>query len=519
MSSRSMITKPSCAPSEIALRPGLKKPLGQGAESRRSSPWKPHKGQKRGVKLLLENPYAVLAADPGIGKTSMVYAAFKFLRARGHAYKMLVLAPLKPAYLVWPAEASKWVDFGDLRVAVLHGPTRDESLIADADVCVINYEGLDWLLGAARMRAGNNKVSVRTDIVRFTKFGFDTLVIDELTRVKHHGSGRSRVLGTVLHTFQRRWGLTGSLVANGLLDLFGQYLAIDQRIFGPFVTHYRSRYFEPDKSGFGWNLRDGAEAEIYARIRPITLRLAAEDYVDMPSVMEVVRKFPLAPEIRKIYDALEDDLIAMIAKKVVTAANTAAASSKCRQVCSGACYLEPDVLALLSKPMAKRAGKEWIDLHDDKLDLLEDIVEELQGAPLLVGYQFKHDLEKLLRRFGKDTPYIGGGTNPKDFQKIEKAWNAGKIPLLLGHPQSMAHGINLQGAGQHVAWFSQTWDYELDDQFIRRVRRQGNVNKTVWVYRLVAEKTIDEIMILGLRYKERGQTALYKALQEKGKKK
>ena len=435
---------------------------------------------------------------------------------------MLVLAPLKPAYLVWPMEATKWKDFEGLRVQVLHGPTRDESLIADADVCVLNFDGLDWLLGAKRQRAANNKVSVKTDIARFVKFGFDTLVIDELTRVKHHNSGRSRVLGTVLHLFARRWGLTGSLVANGLLDLFGQYLAIDSRIFGPYVTHYRAKYFLPDYSGFGWRLREGCEEEIYACIRPATLRLAAEDYVDMPQVMDVTRSFPLPEEIRKIYDSLEDDLIAKIAKKTVTAANAGAASSKCRQVCSGACYLEPDVIDLLTKPMARRAGKEWIDLHDEKLDLLEDLVEELQGAPLLVAYDFKHDLAKLQRRFGTDkhpVPFIGGGTKPAEFQRIEKAWNAGQIPLLFGHPQSMAHGLNLQGAGQHVAWYSMTWDLELYDQLIRRVRRQGSKASRVWVYHLIAEKTIDEIMLHALRHKGRGQDELYKALQAKGKRK
>ena len=460
----------------------------------------------------------MLAADPGVGKTSVSYAAFKFLRKRGVARKMLVLAPLKPAYLVWPAEADKWRDFEDLRVVVLHGPTRDESLIEDADVCIVNFDGIDWLLGAKRIRSINNRVSVKCDIARFLNFGFDTLIIDELTKVKHHNSGRSKLLKSISHLFERRWGLTGSLVANGLLDLFGQFLAIDERIFGPFVTRYRARYFTPDPSGFGHRLRKGCDDEIYDRIRPVTLRLAAEDYVDMPEVVDVVRTFPLPEEIQKIYDSLEDDLIAKIGKKTVTAANTGAASGKCRQVCSGACYLEPDVVALLTAPMKKRAAKEWIDLHDEKLDILEDIVEELQGAPLLVAYDFKHDLVKLKRRFGEKVPHIGGGTKPAELKKIEADWNAGKLPLLFGHPQSMGHGLNLQGAGEHIAWYSLTWDYELYDQLVRRVRRQGSKAKRVWVYHLVAEKTVDELMLGSLRRKARGQEDLYSALQAKGKK-
>lgn len=480
-----------------------------------SEPWKPHAGQKLGMKFLLEHACAILAADPGVGKTSITYGAFKILLKKKVASKMLVIAPLKPCYLVWPKEQEKWTDFSGLKVVVLHGDTRDVDLIEDADVCVINPDGLDWLLGAKRMKSSNGKVSVTTDLKRFKSFGFDTLVVDELTRFKHSNSGRFKVLKTALHTFSRRWGLTGSLVANGLLDLFGQCYVMDMgRTLGQYITHYRMKYFTPSFDGFGWNLREGAEEEIYERLAPLVLRLAAEDYVDMPQVVDVIREFELPPKVRELYDRLEEDLIARIDDKVVVASTAAVASTKCRQVANGGIYLDQEVIELLDQREIKKSKREWLNLHTEKVDLLADLVEELQGAPLLVAYDFEHDLDRLKTKFGSDIPYIGGGVSAKRFKELEAAWNHGELPILFGHPQSVAHGLNLQQAGNHVCWHSLTWDFELYDQFIRRIRRQGSKAKRVFNHHLIAKGTIDETMLWALRSKDKGQKALYEALKK-----
>lgn len=501
--------------SPASLRPVI----GQDGYVKEAIPFTPHKGQREGIKFFLEHSAAGYLADPGVGKTATTLAAFKFLKRKGVARKMLVFAPLKVAHMVWPLEVQKWIDFHHFRVVVLHGPKKDELLQQDADIYVINPEGIDWLLGATVAVNTKGRAVVTVDVQRFKDFGFDTLVLDELSKWKNHASIRHKTLKTVLHTFARRWGLTGSPAANGLMDLFGECYMLDQgRAFGPYITHYRSQYFIPSFSGFGWTLKAGAAEQIYERIRPLVLRHAAADYVDMPELVEVDRVFELPPKIRAQYDALEEDLVMKIKDGVVTAANAAVASQKCRQVTGGAIYLEPEIRAFIDPTLIRKAGKRaWVHLHDEKLDLLGDLIDELQGEPLLVAYDFNHELERLQTRFGTakyPVPVLGKGTTAHQMAEIEREWNAGRYPLLLGQPQSMGHGLNLQGAAHHVAWFTPTWDYDVYDQLNRRVYRQGNKRKRVFVHRLIAKDTVDRKMMWALNAKKKGQNALFEALKK-----
>lgn len=482
-----------------------------------SIPWKPHNGQKMAVKFLLEHAAAGLFADPGVGKTSAVYGAFKVLQKKKLAKKMLVIAPLKPCWLVWPLERDKWTDFEHLRIEVLHGPKKDEALARDADVYVINPDGLDWLLDAKRIKnPKTGKVQVVVDLNRFKKFGFDTLVLDELTLWKHHQSGRHKALKQVVGSFQRRWGLTGTPAPNGLIDLFGQVYMLDMgKAFGPYITHFRQQFFVPSYDGFGWNLKKDAEQLIYDRLRPLVLRLAAEDYVDMPMIVENVLKFDLPDHVQKVYDALEEDMFTTLEGHPIAAANAAAVSTKLRQVCSGGVYIDDVLSRIMGKKMVRASGgRDWVALHDEKTDLISDLVEELNGEPLLVAYDFHHDLARLQHRFGKDVPYIGGGTSPAVATQIERDWNLGKIPLLLGHPQSMGHGLNLQKSGSHIAWYSLTWNLELYDQFIGRIARQGSTNRRVFIHHLLAKGTIEERIFWVLRSKDKTQNALLTALKD-----
>ena len=427
---------------------------------------------------------------------------------------MLVIAPLKPCYLVWPAEAKKWTDFRDLRVEVLHGPKKDEALARDADVYVINPEGLDWLVGAHKITSPTGRIAIVADVKRFKNLGFDILVVDELTKFKHHGSARFKTLTAIHGTFGRRWGLTGTPVPNGLIDLFGQCYVLDQgAALGRFVTHYRREYFEPSFDGFSWILRKGSAERIYERIDPLVLRLAAADYIDMPDLVTNVVRFDLPPKARKIYDKLEAEFFLALDDGVVNVANAATMTTKLRQIASGGIYVDDpataDALGLTGAPKLRK----WVNLHDEKVDLVEGLTEELQGSPLLVAYDFQHDLDRLKARFGVDVPWIGGGTSPTRTVQLEALWNRGELPLLLGHPQSIGHGLNLQKSGNHVCWHSLTWDYELYDQFIRRVYRQGAVHKRVFVHHLVARDTIDEMIYWALQAKGKGQQALFDGLQ------
>lgn len=467
------------------------------------------------MKFLLELGACALFLDPGLGKTSITLGAIKVLKKKKIVSKVLIIAPLRVCYLVWPKEVEKWQDFKDLKIVVLHGPDKDNLLKEKADIYVINPEGLDWLLKAQKVktvgRDGRERTKVSVDLRRFKKLGFDTLVIDELSKFKHINTNRFKALKLVLHTFSRRWGLTGSPATNGLIDLFGQCYIIDQgRTLGEYITQYRNKYFLPSHNGFSWNIRKGAEAEIYERISPLALRMGAKDYLEMPELIENNIYVDLPEKVRLVYDSLEDDLFAKLDSSIVTAATAGAASMKCRQVANGGIYLNQEVLALVKLPKSQR---EWVNLHTEKVDALADLIEELQGEPILVAYDFEHDLDRLRVKLGKDIPYIGSGVSISRSQELEKDWNSGKIPVLLAHPQSMAHGLNLQEVGRNVCWHSMTWDYDLYNQFICRVLRQGNKHKKVFNHHIMAKNTVDESMLYSLRSKASGQNAFFDALK------
>lgn len=477
-----------------------------------SVPWRPRAYAKRALRFAIEHAAAALFLEPGLGKTSIAYAYVKWLKARGLVDKVLVIAPRRVCHLVWPREREKWTDFEDLRVVVLHGDRKDELLLEDADVYVVNPEGLPWLLGMTKERGATGRVRVAVDLKRWRRLGFDALIVDELSKFKDPSAQRSKALKQVVPTFGRRLGMTGSPNPNGLMDLFGQCLVLDEgRSLGKYVTHYRMKYFEPAWNGYDWTIREGAEREIWKRLRPLAITMRAADYLDLPKLVEERVEVELPADARAVYDALEEDLVARIADRTVVAANAAAASTKCRQVANGGVYLDPEVRELVKVP---KGAREHVDLHQEKTAAVVDLVSELQGSPLLVAYDFAHDLGRLLAGLGAGTPHIGGGTSDRRAAAIERAWNAGELPVLLAHPQSVGHGLNLQGASAcHVCWHSLTWNLELYEQFIRRVLRQGNKAKRVFVHHVVAKGTVDEAMLEALRSKRKGQAALFDALK------
>lgn len=450
--------------------------------------WTPHDYQKKIIKFIVSQAAGAVWADPGLGKTSTTLAAFKVLRDKGYVTRALVVAPLRPAYSVWPGEVEKWDEFKHLKVGVLHGPRKAE-VLADktVDIHVINPEGLAWLFAQPLRATGS------------APWPWQMLVIDESTRFKHTNTARFKTLKPWLGMFPRRYILTGTPAPNGLLDLFGQiYLLDGGASLGRYITHYRLAFFDnPDRQGWAWVPRHGAPEEIYKRLEPLTLRMSAEDYLSLPDLVMNTVEVTLPAAARKVYDQMEIALLAQVAGGTVVASNAAAATGKCRQIANGGIYTAP--------------GK-WAEVHRAKLEATEEIVEELNGQPVIVAYEFDHDRERLQAAF-PGAPHIGGGVPAGRFREIEAAWNRGEIPVLLAQPQSVAHGLNLQRGGSHLIFHSLTWNLEDYDQIIRRIYRQGQ-EKRVFVHHIVARDTVDEAIMLLLAKKDRTQRALLDALKD-----
>ena len=488
-------------------------------------PWKPLAYQKRSIKFLLERAHGGLLLNPGGRKTSITLATLKILFTQKMIRKVLVIAPKRPCYTVWPGEIEKWSDFNHLTYTILHGSKKDEALKIDAQIYIINPAGLMWLLGATKTKVpkqyidkftGEKKFTMKTvvqiDMKRFKSFGFDVLVVDELTAFKNQSSDRYKLMKEVLPTFARRWGLTGSVAANGLMDLFGQCYVLDMgRTLGRFITHYRKEYFDSDYHEVNWTIKPGGEQRIYERLAPLMLRIEPDEMgVELPQLVQNIIEIELPDDARRIYDDLEKKMLADINGSKFVASNAASVSSKCRQVASGGIFHYPEPV-----PGQRQAPREMVQLHDAKTEALLELVEELQQSPILVAYDFEHDLERLRRAFPKAV--FTCDVEIKKFRAVEDKWNAGDIPVLFGHPQSIGHGLNLQGASHNVAWYTLTYDFEFYDQFNRRVLRSGNTTLRVFVHHLLAKNTIDFLIYDILNAKDKGQQALFKGLQELAK--
>lgn len=454
-----------------------KKPLKQSKEG-----WKPHKYQRNAVKRGVSQAALALFLDPGLGKTSIFLAVVKILKKEKLIRKTLVIAPLRVCHLVWPKELVKWKDFEGLTMQILHGKDKEKNLYKEADIYLINPEGLSWL----------HKHNL-------AKLGFDMLGVDESSKFKAANTQRFKILKHLLGTFRRRIIMTGSPSPNSMMDLFSQIYILDSgAALGRFITHYRNTYFYP--TGFGgyeWKLQPDAEKKIQAQIKPLVLRLEAKDYLELPELIENNIYVELPSAARKVYKQMEDELFAGLKKGDVVAANAAAASIKCRQIANGGVYDE---------------DKNVHHLHMEKAEAVKDLLDELQGTPALIAYDFDHDLGRLLKVLGKNTPYFG--KSAKQDAALEAAWNAGELPYALGHPASVAHGLNLQNAGNHVIWHSLTWNFEWYDQFIKRVLRQGSKHKQVFNHHIIAENTIDIAMLTALKFKDGSQRSLLAGLKD-----
>lgn len=450
------------------------------------------------MKFLLEHGSAGLFLDPGLGKTSITLGAISELKKAGMMHKALVIAPRRVVHNVWPEEVKKWSQFGDLRVAVLHGPEKKRlaALKSEADIYLINPEGLPWLMGNPAL---------------FEELSPDVLVVDESSKFKHTNTQRFKLLKPYLPKFRRRWILTGSPMPNGYLDLFGQLYILDLgHSLGAFITHYRINYFFPTGyGGYTWVLKPGADKLIQERIKPYALRMEAKDYLQLPERIENTVRVTLPDDVRELYDAMEEEMFVTLEGDDIQALSAAAASNKCSQIANGGLYFDK----WEERGEERLLVKGWKELHNVKTEAVEDLVEEASGVPCIVAYDFHHDRERLLKAFGKDTPVLGGGTSDKAADAIIKAWNLGKIPVLLAQPSSMGHGLNLQTGGNHIILHSLTYDYEVYDQFILRILRQGASFDHVFVHHVIATKTVDEAKMRAMKSKAKTQTSFMDSLK------
>lgn len=490
----------------------------------------PHGFQWRGAEFLVTHGGAGLFANPGTGKTAIVERAFKALKDAGTANRALVIAPLRVCHNVWPYEAaewrgSEWDCLNDLKLTVLHGSQKDKLLREDADIFVINPDGLQWLFSDA-IAAANERYETALkngarqprwelrykDAQKFLALGIDTLIVDESTKFKNHGTKRFKMMKVFLSTFKRRWIMTGTPNPRSYMDLWGQIYIIDcGAALGRYITHYRTKFFSPvDEMGWEWFLNHDADKEIQKLIAPYIFYLDANDYVKMPKIVENIIRIDLPEKARKTYDEMEEQFLTYLdAETPVTAVSSGSKAMKCAQIANGGLYHEKSIE---DWNLSKRT---WTDIHEAKIDAVEDIIEELSGAPVMIVYDYKHDLARLLARFGKDTPYVGGGVSTKRSKEIEDAWNRSEIPILLVHPQAMGHGLNLQkGIAQNIIWHSMTYDLELYDQLNKRLARQGSQHDVVFVHQIIAVNTVDVAKARALKKKGESQKNFLKALKE-----
>lgn len=440
----------------------------------------PHNYQAYAIDYIETHPVAAVLLDMGLGKTVISLTAIADLLFDSfEVHRVLVVAPLRVARDTWPAEIAKWEHLKGLTYAVAVGTVKERkaALMTGADITIINRENLQWLIESSNF-----------------PFDYDMVVIDELSSFKSHKSKRFQSLMKVRPKIKRIIGLTGTPSSNGLMDLWAEFKLLDfgERL-GRFITHYRNDYFIPDKRNgeiiYSYKPMPYAEDAIYRKISDITISMKSTDHLQMPELITSQYEVQLSEDEEKRYVELKADFILELPEGEITAANAASLTGKLSQLANGAIYDDEGNI---------------LEFHDRKLDALEDIIESANGKPLLVAYWFKHDLQRIKKRF--DVREIKTSKDIID-------WNNGDIPVAVIHPASAGHGLNLQAGGSTLVWFGLTWSLELYQQTNARLWRQGQTSGTVVIEHIITKGTIDERILKALSLKEVTQNALIDAVK------
>lgn len=447
--------------------------------------YSPHSYQRYATEFIKDTPACAIFLDMGLGKTSITLTALNDLLFDSfEVHKVLVIAPLRVARTTWSEEIEKWEHLKMLRYSVAVGTETDRlsALRKPADIYIINRENLGWLVEESGV-----------------PFDFDMLVIDELSSFKNYNTKRFKVLMKVRPKVKRIVGLTGTPSSNGLMDLFAEFKLLDMgERLGRFIGQYRTNYFLPDKRNgqiiYSYKPLPDAEQRIYDKISDITISMKAADHLKMPELISTEYTVQLSEKEQEKYDDLKEELVLTLNGGEITAANAASLSNKLSQMANGAIYDD---------------NGDTINIHSRKLDALEDIIESMNGRPLLVAYWFRHDLERISERLSS----LHIPCTKLDTADSISRWNKGEIPVALIHPASAGHGLNLQNGGSALVWFGLTWSLELYQQTNARLWRQGQTAETVVIQHIVAKGTIDEKILKALKNKDRTQSALIDAVK------
>jgi SNF2 family DNA or RNA helicase len=413
------------------------------------------------------------------------------LLADGAIRRVLVAAPLRVAQMVWAQEFAGWQHTRSTSVACAIGSAgkRKAALESDAQVVVINYENLVWMVENFDLAA----------------LGFDALVLDEISKCKSPKAKRTKVLRKIRPLFKVVIGLTGTPTANNLMDIYAPADLIAPGILGKSFYKFRETYFRAvDPMGWKWVPKEDAEERIYDAIAPITFKMEDRDYVDLPKLSIVDVKVELPHEAARLYARLEDEFMAKLGDEAITVANGGVLVNKLRQVTAGFLY--------------KEDGSHE-QLHTAKLDTVVDLVEELQGQPAIVVYEYQAELHAMRERFEQLYPgqvaYIGAGLSNSAAELAVNRWNARELRVLLVHAASAGHGLNLQRGGANMIFASLTWSRENYDQVIARLYRQGQ-DQPVFIHRVLMPGTVDMTIVRALDEKLAISEALLAGLTERG---
>ena len=417
--------------------------------------------QDEAADFLYEHDRAMILAPVGAGKTAITLTAMQAMLNDGHVKRWLVVAPKRVCTDVWPVEGPKWAPGMEIAVAVGSPKKRVDAFAGNAPVVVVNYENLDKIPGGIGP--------------------FDGIVFDELTRLKNPSGYRFKSLEKILGWFKYRWGLTGSFTSNGLEDVFGQCKMIDQRLLGRAKGAFLQKYFVCVNRDYGeWMPRKGALAAVMDAIRPATFVLEPGEYKDQLPPLHTVEMRCDMPD-RAPYEKMKKDFLVELSGAQITALSAAAVTNKLQQMAGGWAYSGVSLPAATPGKFDTTQQAVWFSTH--KFDLVNEILEENQRDNTIIVYNYKEELAELKRRYPK-------AATIDDPDAIAR-WNAGEIELLLIHPKSAGHGLNLQHGGCKMIFLSLPWSLELYEQTIGRLHRSGQKHP-VWVYIVLCNKTIDE---------------------------
>ena len=439
----------------------------------------PHDYQEVAKEFILDRTSSGLFLDMGLGKTVTTLTAIEELKNDYlEEIKVLVVAPKRVAEDTWTTEHEKWDHLRNLKVIKVLGTPKERKLALqrEGDIYIITRDNVAWLVELLGK-----------------KWDFDTVVIDELSSFKNHQSKRFKKLRTVRPLMKRVIGLTGTPAPNGYMDLWAQIYLLDRgKRLGKTITEYRKRYFNTlYRPGYNeYELRSGAKEEIDEAIKDICISMKARDYLNLKEPLYINRIAKLDKKEFKTYKTMERDAVLELEEEDITALNAAAVTNKLLQLANGAVYTE---------------DRKVIKIHDKKIDILEELIEEANGEPVLVFYNFQHDKDRILEKFKKDVRVL-------DTEKDIKDWNNKKIKILLAHPAGAGHGLNLQDGGSIIIWFGLNWSLELYQQANARLARQGQ-KETVRIYHIISENTVDERVLEVLEGKNLRQEELLRKLK------